>query len=108
MLQIKLMVGPGGSKIQEIQRKSKARIQIKKDDEDLNRGFGEGPKLPNIPGLKLPPGKQQAGAQQAKPAAKSEDGDSGDIDDNEDEGVCMCLALAYVCVGTLWCVCVRM
>ncbi len=39
---VKLIVGKGGENIKHIQRKSKARIQIKKDDEELNKGFGEG------------------------------------------------------------------
>jgi hypothetical protein len=29
-MQIKYMIGPGGAKIQEIQRKSKARVQVQK------------------------------------------------------------------------------
>ncbi|GLI64258.1 hypothetical protein VaNZ11_007460 [Volvox africanus] len=42
---VKLMIGPGGEKIKEIQRKSKCRIQVKKDEKELNRGFGAGFKL---------------------------------------------------------------
>ncbi|KAG2430428.1 hypothetical protein HXX76_009953 [Chlamydomonas incerta] len=42
---VKLVIGPGGEKIKEIQKKSKARVQVKKDDKELNKGFGEGFKL---------------------------------------------------------------
>ncbi|KXZ44007.1 hypothetical protein GPECTOR_75g731 [Gonium pectorale] len=42
---VKLMIGPGGEKIKEIQKKSKCRIQVKKDEKELNRGFGAGFKL---------------------------------------------------------------
>jgi len=39
---VKLVIGPGGTKINEIQRKSKCRVQLKKTEEELNRGFGTG------------------------------------------------------------------
>ncbi|KAI8472485.1 MAG: DnaJ-domain-containing protein [Monoraphidium minutum] len=42
---VKRIVGAGGATIKEIQKKSKARIQIKKSEEELNRGFG-GPARP--------------------------------------------------------------
>ncbi|GLC39744.1 hypothetical protein PLESTB_001958100 [Pleodorina starrii] len=42
---VKLMIGPGGEKIKEIQKKSKCRVQVKKDEKELNRGFGAGFKL---------------------------------------------------------------
>ncbi|PNH00179.1 hypothetical protein TSOC_014012, partial [Tetrabaena socialis] len=42
---VKLMVGPGGEKIKEIQKKSKCRVQIKKDEKELNKGWGAGFKL---------------------------------------------------------------
>ncbi|KAK9835168.1 hypothetical protein WJX81_002811 [Elliptochloris bilobata] len=37
---IKLMVGPGGERIKLIQRKSKCRIQVKKEEDELQRAFG--------------------------------------------------------------------
>ncbi|GAB4819937.1 hypothetical protein N2152v2_006983 [Parachlorella kessleri] len=40
---VKLVVGAGGEKIKWIQRKSKCRIQVKKDEVDLNKAFGSGP-----------------------------------------------------------------
>lgn len=40
---VKLVIGAGGSKVQEIQRKSKCRIQIKKTEAELGRAFGSGP-----------------------------------------------------------------
>ena len=45
---VKLVVGPGGTKIGEIQKKSKARVQVKKEESELSKGFGAGLK----PGLK--------------------------------------------------------
>lgn len=39
---VKLVVGAGGSKIYEIQKKSKTRLQIQKDQEELSRAFGSG------------------------------------------------------------------
>jgi KH domain len=38
---VKLIVGAGGEKIKEIQRKSKCRLQIKKEDSALKVGFGQ-------------------------------------------------------------------
>jgi hypothetical protein len=38
----KLVIGPGGEKIKEIERKSKCRIQHAKDAAEMNRGFGLG------------------------------------------------------------------
>ena len=43
---VKLVVGAGGDKIKWIQRKSKCRIQVKKADQELERGFGTGPTMP--------------------------------------------------------------
>lgn len=43
---VKLVVGPNGTTIGTIQRKSKARVQIKRDEEELNRAWGSGPTLP--------------------------------------------------------------
>ena len=40
---VKLVVGPGGARISDIQKKSKCRIQIQKKEEELNRAFGSGP-----------------------------------------------------------------
>jgi len=40
---VKLVVGPGGTRISEIQKKSKCRVQIQKNAEELSRGFGSGP-----------------------------------------------------------------
>lgn len=37
---VKLVIGPGGSKIGEIQKKSKCRVQIKKEEAELMKGFG--------------------------------------------------------------------
>lgn len=42
---VKLLVGPGGTKIQEIQKRSKCRVQIKKEENELNRAFGSGPNI---------------------------------------------------------------
>lgn len=39
---LKLVIGPGGEKIKEIERKSKCRIQHTKDSTEMNRGFGVG------------------------------------------------------------------
>jgi len=39
---LKLVIGPGGEKIKEIERKSKCRIQHAKDSTEMNRGFGLG------------------------------------------------------------------
>jgi len=39
---VKLIVGAGGENIKHIQRKSKARLQILKDEETLSRAFGTG------------------------------------------------------------------
>lgn len=41
---LKLVIGPGGEKIKFIQRKTKARIQHKKDEVDLYKAFGTGEK----------------------------------------------------------------
>lgn len=46
---VKYVVGPSGTKIQEIEKKSKAKIQIKKDEAELLRGFGTGPNLKPVP-----------------------------------------------------------
>ncbi|GMH34048.1 hypothetical protein BSKO_01882 [Bryopsis sp. KO-2023] len=46
MNKVKLIIGPNGTKIQEIQKKSKCRIQVKKDDAEMNRAFGSGPHIP--------------------------------------------------------------
>jgi len=40
---VKLMIGAGGEKIKFIQRKTKCRIQVKKDEKELEKGFGQGP-----------------------------------------------------------------
>eukprot|EP01025_Chloroclados_australasicus_P047843 TRINITY_DN5398_c1_g4_i1.p1 TRINITY_DN5398_c1_g4~~TRINITY_DN5398_c1_g4_i1.p1 ORF type:complete len:376 (-),score=65.46 TRINITY_DN5398_c1_g4_i1:557-1624(-) len=42
MNKVKLLVGPNGTKIQEIQKKARCRIQIKKTEADLNKAFGSG------------------------------------------------------------------
>eukprot|EP00884_Botryococcus_braunii_P012232 jgi/Botrbrau1/21009/Bobra.0144s0025.1 len=42
---VKLMVGPGGEKIKYIQRKAKCRIQVKKEEDELNKAFGSGYKI---------------------------------------------------------------
>eukprot|EP00803_Ostreobium_quekettii_P008602 evm.model.scf_931.6 EVM.evm.TU.scf_931.6 scf_931:45254-50483(-) len=42
---VKLVIGPNGQKIQEIQRKSRCRLQVKKDAAELNRAFGSGPDI---------------------------------------------------------------
>jgi len=39
---VKLVIGPGGEKSREIEKRSGARIQVQRLEEDLNRGFGEG------------------------------------------------------------------
>jgi uncharacterized spore protein YtfJ len=39
---LKLVIGPGGEKIKEIERKSKCRIQHAKDSTEMSRGFGLG------------------------------------------------------------------
>ena len=52
---VKLLVGPNGTTIGSIQRNSKARVQIKKEEEELMRAFGSGPSGP----VKLPPGVRQ-------------------------------------------------
>ncbi|KAH7615996.1 hypothetical protein Ndes2526B_g09309 [Nannochloris sp. 'desiccata'] len=39
---LKLVIGPGGDKIKEIERRSKCRIQHTKDSVEMNRGFGLG------------------------------------------------------------------
>eukprot|EP00955_Chlamydomonas_euryale_P038627 351140-Chlamydomonas_euryale.AAC.47 len=52
---IKLVIGPNGTTIGTIQRKSKARVQIKRDEEELNRAWGSGPARPP----KLPPHVRQ-------------------------------------------------
>ena len=51
---VKLIIGPGGTKIGEIQKKSKARVQVKKSDEELNRAWGQG--------IAAPPGKKNKAA----------------------------------------------
>ena len=38
---VKLVVGPGGAKIKEIEKKSGCRVQVTRTEEDLNRAFGE-------------------------------------------------------------------
>ncbi|KAL6763942.1 DnaJ-domain-containing protein [Haematococcus lacustris] len=40
---MKYVVGPGGVKIQEIQRKSKARVQIIKEEAEMTKAWGSGP-----------------------------------------------------------------
>eukprot|EP00879_Flechtneria_rotunda_P013246 GHRR01013831.1.p1 GENE.GHRR01013831.1~~GHRR01013831.1.p1 ORF type:complete len:392 (+),score=150.40 GHRR01013831.1:52-1176(+) len=59
---VKLLVGPGGATIKDIQKKSKARIQIRKEEEELNRAFGSGPVIQPQPqpykGPKAPKGTQ--------------------------------------------------
>lgn len=45
---VKLIIGPGGERIKLIQRKTKTRIQVKKEQDELERGFGTGPKV-NLP-----------------------------------------------------------
>ena len=37
---VKLIIGAGGENIKRIQKKSKARLQVKKKGEELNKGFG--------------------------------------------------------------------
>lgn len=37
---VKLIIGAGGENIKKIQKKSKARLQVKKKGEELNKGFG--------------------------------------------------------------------
>jgi hypothetical protein len=37
---VKLIIGPGGAKVQEIQKRSKARVQVKKSDEEMSRWGG--------------------------------------------------------------------
>ncbi|EIE20889.1 DnaJ-domain-containing protein [Coccomyxa subellipsoidea C-169] len=46
---VKLVVGPGGEKIKLIEKKSKARLQIVKEEDELNRAFGSGPVKPVLP-----------------------------------------------------------
>eukprot|EP00892_Ulva_mutabilis_P007101 jgi/Ulvmu1/4763/UM020_0048.1 len=46
---VKLIVGAGGERIKSIQRKSKTRIQVKKEEAELERGFGTGPQV-RLPG----------------------------------------------------------
>lgn len=46
---VKLVVGPGGEKIKWIQKKSKCRIQVKKDEAELNVGWGAGPSASALP-----------------------------------------------------------
>jgi len=53
---VKLLVGPNGTTIGSIQKKSKARVQIKKAEEDLNRAWGTGSSQP----VKMPPGVSRA------------------------------------------------
>ncbi|KAF6258089.1 DnaJ-domain-containing protein [Scenedesmus sp. NREL 46B-D3] len=70
---VKLLVGPGGATIKDIQRKSKARIQIKKEEEELNRAFGSGPverpKPQPYKGPRAPKGTAQLTGPAAAPAA---------------------------------------
>ncbi|KAK9816506.1 hypothetical protein WJX72_001240 [[Myrmecia] bisecta] len=50
---VKLIIGPGGEKIKFIQRKTKCRVQVRKDEADLNKAFGSGPSAvlpPSRPG----------------------------------------------------------
>eukprot|EP01023_Acetabularia_acetabulum_P007738 TRINITY_DN13392_c0_g1_i6.p1 TRINITY_DN13392_c0_g1~~TRINITY_DN13392_c0_g1_i6.p1 ORF type:complete len:355 (+),score=78.19 TRINITY_DN13392_c0_g1_i6:55-1119(+) len=42
MNKVKLLIGPNGTKIQEIQKKARCRIQVKKTEADLNKAFGSG------------------------------------------------------------------
>eukprot|EP01026_Neomeris_dumetosa_P048346 TRINITY_DN4181_c0_g1_i2.p1 TRINITY_DN4181_c0_g1~~TRINITY_DN4181_c0_g1_i2.p1 ORF type:complete len:400 (-),score=81.53 TRINITY_DN4181_c0_g1_i2:459-1571(-) len=42
MNKVKLLIGPGGTKIQEIQKKARCRIQVQKTEADLNKAFGSG------------------------------------------------------------------
>lgn len=42
---VKLMIGAGGEKIKLIQRRTKARIQVKKDAKELTQAFGTTPKF---------------------------------------------------------------
>ncbi|GAX80414.1 hypothetical protein CEUSTIGMA_g7853.t1 [Chlamydomonas eustigma] len=68
---VKLLVGAGGLTIGSIQKKSKARVQIKKDEEDLNRAWGTGSSQP----VKLPPKlRQQLQKQQAAAARAAKEG----------------------------------
>jgi hypothetical protein len=39
---LKLVIGPGGDKIKEIQKRSRCRIQTTKSEAELSRGFGMG------------------------------------------------------------------
>lgn len=45
---VKLIIGPGGTRIQEIQKRSKCRVQVQKKDAELNRAFGSG-SIPSRP-----------------------------------------------------------
>lgn len=92
---VKLLVGPGGETIKNIQRKSKARIQIKKEEEELNRAFGSGPierpKPQQYKGPRAPKGTAQltgpAAAAAPKPAAAegAGEGEDGDGEDGQQQ-----------------------
>lgn len=56
---VKYMVGQGGDKIKYIQRKTKCRIQVKKEQAELARAFGSGPQLLPPKGLPLPDGQKK-------------------------------------------------
>eukprot|EP00210_Caulerpa_lentillifera_P003093 g2955.t1 len=50
---VKLIIGPGGTRIQEIQKRSKCRVQVQKKEAELNRAFGSGPN-PSHPRRRAP------------------------------------------------------
>lgn len=56
---VKYMVGQGGDKIKYIQRKTKCRIQVKKEQAELARAFGSGPQLLPGKGMPLPDGQKR-------------------------------------------------
>ncbi|KAL3162884.1 hypothetical protein ABBQ32_009333 [Trebouxia sp. C0010 RCD-2024] len=56
---VKYMVGQGGDKIKYIQRKTKCRIQVRKEQEELARAFGSGPQLLPPKGAPLPDGQKR-------------------------------------------------
>ncbi|KAA6420182.1 MAG: subfamily B member 6 [Trebouxia sp. A1-2] len=56
---VKYMVGQGGDKIKYIQRKTKCRIQVKKEQAELARAFGSGPQLLPPKGAPLPDGQKK-------------------------------------------------
>lgn len=63
---VKLVIGAGGEKIKEIQKKSKARIQVKKDEKDLAKGFGAGHQAEMEEALKAAQAGAAGGERQVK------------------------------------------